>query len=289
MSKFTRNLDKELIKKLQSDDLYKNKISYDIKSNKVFPAIRSGNMCFYHEGGRLFKYNENGVFEIHNKYFVLLDSTKEYINRKDVKNPALNENFIQAYDDIKNRIKNYSQGEAKEVSEIYKNYPYTDWENSETDTVVLDIEVRLDSKGSEEQKNSDKKGRIDLLLFNVEERSLKFVEAKEFSNPDIKSLNKPAVVDQLRRYNNSIKGKKSEIISAYSNYIKIVNEMFDLQLPEPEEVKNNCGLLIFEFDNDQKKGKLEGTYLKKLKCYDVTPYTRGEAKYINIDELWKGV
>ena len=55
---------------------------------------------------------------------------------------------------------------------------------------------------------------------------------------------------------------KKEIIAAYKNYIEAINEIFGLRLPVPEKVEENVTLLIFGFDDDQKKGRLQKLILK---------------------------
>ena len=54
----------------------------------------------------------------------------------------------------------------------------------------LDIEVSFDNKDEDKpdaNRKRNRQDRIDILLFNKSESKLRFVEAKHFSNTDIRS------------------------------------------------------------------------------------------------------
>jgi hypothetical protein len=74
-----------------------------------------------------------------------------------------------------------------------------------------------------------------LLIFNKKEKTLRFYEAKHFSNSEIwtKEGNEPKVQKQIDRYNSQIKNNETEIIEEYSKYIDALNSLFELYLDKP--------------------------------------------------------
>ncbi len=66
---------------------------------------------------------------------------------------------------------------------------------SDNNIVVLDIEVSFESFNEENTQD-----RIDILLFKKDTQTLQFVEAKHYSNTDIRSKTTPKVIDQINRY-----------------------------------------------------------------------------------------
>ncbi len=94
--------------------------------------------------------------------------------------------------------------------------------------MVLDIEVSF--KSNNEDKKQD---RIDILLFNKRTKTLQFVEAKHYSNGEIKSKSIPKVVKQIDRYKTQINNPKikAQILKSYENYIKIIKQLCCIDLP----------------------------------------------------------
>jgi len=99
-------------------------------------------------------------------------------------------------------------------------------------------------------------------LYDIKNRALKFVEAKHYSNPEIWSKTVPKVISQINKYESQIRCNKEEIRLAYKNYIEAINAIFNLKLPPPIKVEDKVSLLIFGFDDDQKKGRLQKLILK---------------------------
>jgi len=121
---------------------------------------------------------------------------------------------------------------------------------------------------------------------------LKFVEAKHFSNKDLWSENTPEVIKQIIKYDMQIKNREKEILSAYKEYIKIMNELFvdiKLNLPEPQKIEPSCGLYVFGFSDDQKKGKLQESLLKNKFFVNRKIYPLGNPMGINAGTLWNKV
>ena len=119
--------------------------------------------------------------------------------------------FKTNYPRIKENCSNYSGVEALGVSQLYHKYSYL----SDSNIVVLDIEVSFQSFTDEKKQD-----RVDGLLYNRETQTLQFVEAKHYSNSEIRSKSKPEVIAQIKKYENQIAGKGADIKKAYSSYIR---------------------------------------------------------------------
>jgi hypothetical protein len=238
-------------------DLYSNRLLPDIKTGKVFPALRlKGIVDFYYKGGNLFKYNK--TFSTHVKYAaVLTGHDMDYIDEETIKSEGcrLNNDFGSAYERIKENCKLFQKDEASGVAKIYHNSSYA--MEKRDDIVVLDIEKSYASLNDSVENAGAKQyqDRIDLLLYNTKEQRLRFYEAKHFTNKELwsKDGTKPDVVKQINRYNKQLKERKNEILEAYVNYVTIVNNIFNSNLPEPTDLDIEVVLLVFGFDNSQKE------------------------------------
>lgn len=241
------------IEALRNTSLFNNCLLPDIKNGKVFPAIRKNEIHFYYQGGRLFKYDGNDFFT-HIKY--AFNSDKDYTDIKESELKTLKpvDNFVGGYEKIKACCKVYSaKSEACNVAKLFKNYSYV---ISDENKVLLDIEAAMESESDE--KNID---RFDLVLFDKEKATLQIAEAKLYCNNEIRAQkgSVPSVVEQIKIYEKNIAKHEKEIITAYKDYVKIVNklftvnERFTLNLPEPEKINNTVNLLIFDFDDKQRE------------------------------------
>lgn len=248
-----RRLDTTLEADLVKSNLWKNKLFYDCKSQDVFLAVRDNKICFYHKGGLLFSFDKNG-YKTHIKYAsVIEDKEKKYLTEDELNKYKLSTDFESAYSRIKENCSKYSGKEAEGVSIIYKKHSYLSGE----DIVVLDIEVSFES--FDEEKSQD---RIDILLFDKSTQTLKFVEAKHYSNTDIWSTTTPKVIKQIENYEKQIKQRGGDIVKEYADYVKTINNLFSITLPEPKEIDPKVTLLIFDFDRDQLKGRLKKLIIK---------------------------
>lgn len=246
---FERILDANIIEGLKKESLYCDYLLNDIKNGKVFPAIRKNEIHFYYKGGRLFKYTAQGFLT--NIFYIPVfpkDGDKEGdVNEINLCKLKLIEKFTEAYEDIKRRCKEYNMGsESAGVAELYEKYSYI---TSLDNIVLLDIELVLLSQ--DEDKGTD---RIDILLLNKESGVLQAVEAKLYENNELKGK-PPAVISQIKRYQDNIEESKDSILSAYNNYIKIVNNLFELNLCPIESINPNVNLIYFGFDTPQKQSK----------------------------------
>ncbi|MBU1864553.1 MAG: hypothetical protein KKH94_12910 [Candidatus Omnitrophica bacterium] len=276
-------------RKFESDENLKKELLFndcllpDINRGNVFPAIRNGYMCFYYEGQLLFRYD--GEFKTHIKFATTPgDATENYVSEKSFlgNGQALLKSFKEDYNKIKTNCKLYSKGsEAAGLSSLYK-YSFA---RSKENIVVLDIEISFESQG--ESKNQD---RVDVLLYNKKTKKLKFVEAKLYSNKEIRSKTTPRVVSQIKKYNRQIDSKQhADILPGYKKYICCMNDLFGIKIACPTGVLQRTGLYIFGFDAYQKKWDLDKKIVPQLKDNGITPYAIGNPRNVDITTLWNEV
>ena len=290
---FRREIDKKIIDALRDSDLFKNHLKKDIKKGEIFPAIRINSIDFYYCGGRLFSFDKDG-FKTHVKYASVYDYNQNYVNENNLKNMKPIEGFSESYDRIKENCKKYTSVEPYGVSKLYKFSPFISKQNK---VVLLDIEISFKTPKEKEevgfqdpQKNTKKRkrkmDRVDILLYNTQDKSLHFVEAKHFSNGELWSKTKPEVIEQVEDYNKQLHDKKDKILEVYGNYINLLKELFkDLNLDCPINLIPKTGLYIFGYDGDQQKSAEELKH--KMKQEKIPAYTIGNPKDIKIDKLWK--
>ena len=272
-----RRLKKIIEDKLITSCLWSNKIEQDCKNQNVFLAIRDNRFDLYHNGGKLFCYDSSG-FKTHLKYAsVITASGKDYLTESELSAYRLAYDFETNYQRIKENCSNYSGIEAFGVSDLYHKHSYL----SNSNVLVLDIEISFESLN--EKNNQD---RIDILLYNKDSKTLQFVEAKHFSNKEVWSKTTPKVISQIKRYESQIAKRKSEILLEYTEYVKIVNAIFAISLPEPTDIEDNVTLLVFGFDNDQKNGRLKKLITKNPAYSGIQNYSIGNIKQIVTENLW---
>lgn len=273
-----RRLEKIIEGELIAGSLWSKKIEQDCKNQNVFLAIRDNRIDLYHKGGKLFTYDRNG-FKTHLKYASVISSNgKDYLTEAELSDYKLASDFESNYLRIKENCSNYTGIEALGVSEIYHKHSYL----SDSNVVVLDVEISFESLNEENTQD-----RIDILLFNKESKTLQFIEAKHFSNSEIWSRSTPKVISQIKRYESQLLKRKKEILAEYIDYIKIINRIFGVALPDPVEVDNNVTLLIFGFDNDQRNGRLKKLITQNKEYTGTKNYSIGNIKKVVPDNLWK--
>lgn len=285
MAEFKRQLRQETIERLKGEQLFSEKLCPDILQGFVFPAIRNEYVDFYYRGGRLFTFNSKQGFRTHIKYASVLKSQSKdpYVSQDDMRTSEMViKDFGEAYERIKENCLNYSGIEAEGVSTLYSKFSYADT-IKHSDIVVLDIEVSF--KSGTEGKDQD---RIDLLLFNKKKNSLRFYEAKHFSNKEIwaKEGIEPKVANQIKRYQEQIGQRKIKILDAYGQYCDLVNAVFDFKIDSPKELDEAVGLLIFGFDSDQLKGRFKRLLLDDRSLEGIKIYTIGDVSTVKIENLW---
>lgn len=278
---FARRLDKSLIDNLRNHELYDECLLPDIRKGNVFPAARDGYISFYHCGGNLFKFNKSGKFKTHIKYASVLKTEghkRTYISEDVLKNKEAKpiESFVDGYARIKENCEKYSRPEGKAVSDFCKKFSYM---TGSHEIVVLDIEVALSS--------ADKKGeRLDFLLFNMREKSLRFFEVKRYVNGELWGQGRPGIVEQIEEYKKELARRTEEILEAYKAYIPILRDVFQIEMPTPNTLDPNVALLVCEFNNHHKKDlKKHCSWLDEE--FSVTSDIIGDIKNCKAETLWK--
>ena len=293
---FRRNLSAEIVNNLTRSNLYVDKLLPDIVSGEVFPAIRRDRIDFYHGGGKLFSYNGN-EFSTHIKYASIInDYSGDYINNSQLAKLNLIPNFFEGYKRIKENCVNYAGVESNGVYNAYKNGSYAKYllNRTEETVVILDIEISFIKEDANNKQN-----RIDILLYNINTRTLRFIEAKHFTNGEIWSKvgNVPKVSKQIERYKDQIEHKYDEILSAYRNYIEVVNHIFfevdDLNasqsIPFPEKIDKDITLLLFGFDKDQRDGRLRILIEENPSVTGFNLYRKGNIKTVKLTNFWNNI
>jgi hypothetical protein len=280
MWEFSRHVDETVIKELNKQKLWKEKLKDDCERRNVFLAIREGRISFYSRGGRLFEFNGNS-FITHIKYTSIIDAdeSKNYITQEQLVNMKLIDNFIDWYDRIKENCELYSGEEARGISYLYQNSSYLSDENY----IVLDIEVAFKNENNNQE-------RIDILLYDTQSQSLRFVEAKHFSNKDLWSNSKPKVIEQIEKYVVQLDLNKEKIIKEYTFYIDGLNKLFNKKLKPPKTIEPKISLLIFGFDDAQKRGDRFQDLIWNNKEYKNIPiYSKGNPTInLKAETIWKG-
>jgi hypothetical protein len=278
---FARTLRQNLIDQLKGAELFQTKLLPDTKAGHVFPAIRRNSVDFYYKGGNLFSFKEKGKFETHIKYASIFNFDGDYIREDYLSKIKPIASFIEGYERIKENCARYASVETNGVSNIYSRHSYVS--RPSDNEVVLDIEISF--RAAIGGRHQD---RIDLLLFNKEEKRLRFYEAKHFSNKEIwsKTGRKPQVVEQVSRYKAQINQSSAEIIKAYTQYIQVVNDLFDLKLEPPQTLDAEVVLLIFGFDRDQLKGRFRTLLETDGSLKNIKYYAIGNEALLEIKNLW---
>lgn len=288
---FKRVFSSGLRKSIKQEQLFQDHLVRDVtqtlkgvgKTNTdVFPAVRNGTVDFYHGGGNLFKYGKKG-FSTHQKYASVLKVNDDYLTERQLAKASFINDFSEEYGRIKENCSKYSGVEARGVSYLYHKYSCAK-KHLAGQVVVLDIEVSLENT-TDKGRTQD---RIDVLLYHTGEKRLKFFEAKDFSNGELraKGASAPAVAAQIERYKAQLADKNvyKEILKQYGKHVEVLNDLFGLKLAPPTEIDMNPCLYVFGFDNDQKKGRLKKD-LSKFK--NIPVYSIGDPKKVNADTMWK--
>ncbi len=273
-----RKLSSQLMDALKQHPLWVNKIKND---KEVFLTIRDERVDFYHKGGLLFSFDKGG-FKTHIKYaLVPTEKEQEYVTEKALSQYKSVSEFEPVYERIKKNCAKFSGVESSGISRLYHSHSYL----SDSNVVVLDIEISFRSSVTE-----NKHDRIDILLFDKESQTLKFVEAKHYSNSEIWAKDRaPKVISQLERYHGQVEERRTEILAAYNSYIECINELTGRSLPVPADLDPNVALFIFGFDIDQKNGRLKELIMNNEQYSKVVKYAKGNVADMNTQTLWNSV
>jgi hypothetical protein len=289
---FNRHVDGSFIEGLKRQPLWQAKLKDDCEKGNVFLAIRNDYISFYHKGGGLFTF-QNNCFSTHVKYALVIDTDDEnapgnYIIEDRLK-PDQNEpnkpiiplipDFTAGYDKIKKNCELYSGLEAKGVSSLYQTSSYLKTKS----IFVLDIEIAF------KKDDGKKQDRIDVLLYNNDSQTLRFVEAKHFSNHDLWSNATPKVVEQIKKYEEQIDRHGKKLIEEYGLYIDGLNQIFGKKYKLPKTIDPKVSLLIFGFDESQKQGDRFKKLISNNPEYKKIPvYCKGNPdKDLKAENIWK--
>ncbi|MFA6132789.1 MAG: hypothetical protein WC869_02090 [Phycisphaerae bacterium] len=258
---FSREVNPSLIADLRESAMFNEHLWGDITNidwkDRVFPAIRKKRIDFYYSGGKLFSYDQNARFTTHRKYASVFDVTNNYVSEQDLLTARPIANFCEAYGRIKANCAMYAGVETQGLSNAHKRSSFAACDD---DVVVLDIEVALAGMDDGQDRATElqpggNSNRLDLLLYDKVNRSLRFYEGKHYSNPELwaEPGRRPKVVAQLHRYNEMLrrKDKQQQILVAYTSYVATMNSLFDLALPPPRTVEETVVLLVFGYDDRQ--------------------------------------
>ncbi|MBI2802613.1 MAG: hypothetical protein HYX63_20430 [Gammaproteobacteria bacterium] len=257
-------LDFRKLQALEDSSLFKAHLMPDIKEGVVFPAIRGGKIDFYHVGRKLFSYTNQG-FQSNIAFVVACQNRpKGEVVERDLGKLTLCTSFVAGYEQIRYNTTLYAEPESAQVSHIWNTHSYCRSDSGAI--VVLDIELSLDAK-DDGRPGSD---RIDLVLFDTISKQLHFFEVKTFNNREIRETNGTVpVVEQIERYNRQVKVKQHELVAMYEQYVRIVNRLFNSELPLPLGVSNQVNLLICDYDGPQEivlKNKILSRLPAEITC-----------------------
>jgi len=266
MNDFRRRVSPALISELKEQPLFVKRLLPDIVAPKwntrVFPAVRDRRIDFYFAGGKLFSYRKGSGFSTHRKYASVLKGIAcDYVTEAKLKDAVVVTDFVDGYKQIKANCAMYSGLEASGVSDICRRSSFATCNDH---VVALDVEVSFSGNDmawdDEDERQRENRGaywvnRPDLLLYNTRSRTLRFHEAKHYSNPELWATaeKKPQVAKQLKRYRTLLGSSevRERIVTAYSEYIESVNALFGLRIPAPAVVEDDAVLYVFGYDAKQ--------------------------------------
>jgi hypothetical protein len=267
---FERRLPEGFTDGLRGHELWTERLREDCERGEVFATVRRDCMDFYYAGGRLFHY-DGREFSTHIKYASVIDASDEdanYLTAEQLRDRVLISDFVSGYESIKEKCGLYARTEAAGVADVYKINGYMARHTPEV--ILLDVEIAFGSRKTQ---------RIDFLLMNTRTRTLRFVEAKHFSNREIWSTGTPAVVGQIARYERAISRERNAILSAYGAHVEYINALFPAaRLPPPQDLDGRVTLYVFGFDNDQKHGRLKQLIIDNPEYGGVNVYAAQSVK-----------
>jgi|GEM_PF-745351 len=232
---------------LQRNEFFTKCLLPDIRSGLVFPAFRKTDIDFYYLGRKVCSWG-TGTFKTNIAYLAAFQNRPEgEVTEAEFSQLVVCRSFRDAYSQIKSHISLYEQPESGEVARLLKDHSCFKTSNSGP-IVVLDIELSL--KALDEGRKQD---RIDLVLFHLKEKRIRFVEVKMFENKEIWPTpeGKVAITGQIARYKRQRDQNCNELTQSYCQYVCLLRDLFGTKLPEPEAIDENVDLLITGFDTPQ--------------------------------------
>jgi len=224
---FIRKFDIRKFDNLTGQDakLY-DRLRADIFAGVVFPAVRAGKIDFYHAGGRLYSFDGIG-FKRNPNY-----------SKYDTGTVGL-DFYEKAKQENKNKfISGAGEARERQLLDSLNNHTFS---SRKTDTVVLDIEVRLNGSIYGTKK-------CDMVLLNTKTNQIMFVEGKLFSNKDVHVAVgfRPKVIEQVARYTAAIAEQGQGIVEQYGNHIKVINELYGTAYSLQVRLIEKAKLLVYD-------------------------------------------
>jgi len=284
MRTFRRGLDDEFVELLNEE--------YDrgrwwrglVQDKELYIAIRDNCVNVYYRGCSLLECRRQGetlVGRIHYKYLLRPDLHTKGDPHITVKDGVpdfqgdLRHFFIEnlgCREALKNAAKPYVGNEKEGVFDIIR-----------ANENVLDVEIALGKDPQPEEDGKPKEGRVDLAVLRKTTGGidLVFFEMKHFSNPELRAKGtEPKVAKQVRRYARLLNEKREAIEQGYrkvcwnllnirglADRYPIRHELLSSIADGSEDLSVNVAprLVVFGFDQDQKKGDYWQCHLSKLK------------------------
>ena len=279
-----------------------------VDDKDLFIAIRNEYINVYYKGNSLLKLSfVNGEFlaETHYKYLIR-PKVKPFL----IKTSA-NMAFIP--NGTKGVLDNYLIHNLSEIKSIKKaSASYSGIEKEGIQKIIMsndnivDLEIALTQEAEEDEINPEQSGkssakRIDFAALQKKDSDYKliFFEAKDFSNKDLRAKGSavPKVIAQIDNYEKLLKQYKEDITYSYKQICQNLYDILpsslrsqaivDIANDTSVEVDVKPRLVLFGFDEDQKKGSIWSPHEQKLDKIlgdrfiakgDPTDFTNGIAK-----------
>jgi len=232
MKRFNRSIDMKIIEKLRDEPLFTECLLPDILDGEVFPTIAYGDVYFYYKGQYPYVYM-NGKFVA-------------TLSRPFQAPMATQQDYLDAYWEIMALNSLFAMPVQEGVSELYK-FSFAsylcEW------YFVLDTAIEL--------LDDDLDRLMNLLLMDAHTGKLLFVAVQHYADmklPPEKEVKN--IADELERYRDQIATHRDAILDWYGEYTQTMAALTGIEIPAPTGVCDDCGLLIYGFDEDQKNGKL---------------------------------
>jgi hypothetical protein len=243
-----------------------------ISDKDLFVGIRKECINIYYQGCSLFKisYKEPQlILETHYKYLVHPNVKKPLVSwegeRPAVKD-RVDEILIQEFelDLLKKSSRWYAEDEKVGVHSILK-----------SNGNIVDVEVALSPKSDDETEAEDQDPKVRRVADRIDFAAIQkkggnacivFFEAKRFHNGELRSqIFKPAVIEQVKRYEAFIEKYR---LNLEESYRKVCKNLFELTPDRIHElvkdvtggrkqltVDSDVRLVIFDFSADEDNGR----------------------------------
>ena len=231
---------------LMTHPLYEKCLAPDIAEGTVFPAIRGKKIDFYYKGQKLFSFTRK-KFQTNVAYLAAFEKRpKGEITEEQFRSLKVCRSFQDGYKQIKTNLELYEQPESGEVFKLCKKFSSFKDKNPPVIS-VLDIELSLESQNTDRSQD-----RIDLVLFHRTLKRLWFCEVKTLDNKEIWPRNgKVEVRDQISRYREQLKRRQAKLLKSYQQYVRLMNKLCGVSLPEPKHIDIKVDLILFGFTRHQ--------------------------------------